>query len=220
MNTITLPAPEAVRAAAALVVHAATDDVTPTIMSAGLQVEGDVTFWCATDRFTAARWRCSTKLEGDEFIVPRDALLWIKGIKETSVRVRNWWGSPVEGGGYGIRITEEDTGSGVEVVVELFVGEKVERSQRFFGIKGNFPPVSRLFPERLGDTVEGIPSKVVLKQETLKKAIDNLTALAEGKAKEAIMVFHLQPSIGSKPAPLVYAIGSQFDALLQPNLLK
>lgn len=138
-----IPLPVAVQSAAAMLTSASKDEDTPVLTSAHF----DGTELVATDRHKVARFPLPTTVEeerrlvlGGAFLIPRDALEWAAKLVARSLRHK---GAPLDGG-YTVRYERDADANTVSVAVIDAFG-KVERSQAFEGVTGNFPPVSRLF---------------------------------------------------------------------------
>lgn len=224
--TITIPLEEALEAFAAVLPHAPKDNVTPIICAVRIEDNHLV----ATDRYTVGTFELSTIEAHAPFTVPREVAEYI--VKITAAGLRSGKNAAQT---YALRITgtpkevteysrtEGTTETLVEILPLYFDGKgefigtdstehKVERSQAFDGLVGNFPPVRRLLA---GFEEAENATPVSLGPVHLEK----VTGYAKKWHKNAAIRFTMsETSNPNKPGPVKAEIG-KLTALIQPNLL-
>ena len=221
------PLHDAIAAASATLPHTSKDDSTPIITA--IQVGRDR--WVATDRFTVGVWAVSRPEEhdvhslteeeregdGPTITVPRDAVEWIAKIVASKLRQGKNYSAVLD---YELRISQDTTTThGAwdhtttgDVVLEIVHGGKVERSQAFESIVGNFPPVLRLVNDWK-------PASELTPISVDPAHLEKVTTFARRSEKHApvTMELGLGPS-PEKPGPMRITFG-QLTALVQPNLI-
>ena len=149
-NIITLTRPEAKWFVDAALSSASDDDVTPSICGALVRTEGAFATILCTDRYRVTLAKATVASTADhEFIVPRDALVWLRKNLATFGRYKVELQS--------VTITTTPDGA---LAVTVFEGRPAETRGSLtwsgFVTKGNFPPLERLFvPARASDAVSG-----------------------------------------------------------------
>ena len=210
----TYPLADAVTAASAVLPHVSKDDVTPVITTALVSCDA----WVATDRFTVGRYAITRPHEGpladiaenpNRIMVPREAVEWVAKI--ALKKLRQW-----PAAGYALTISqdmEELEGGHLregDVTVSIVLGGKVERSQSFEPVRGNFPPVERIIENWK-------PATDVAVQSLGPVQLEKITAFAKRAYPEMPVLMEPGHSESDKPGPMRVTIGS-LVALLQPNM--
>ena len=183
----------------ALLPHASKDDTTPAICGVHMTPQG----FAATDRYTIATFPMPLggDLEERGIILPLAAVEWVTKTPLNKLR------SAKTPDRYSLRVTV--TGEDTEVAILL--DDKVERSQMFDTITGNFPAVRRLIDgwkpsEQTGASLSLTP-----------KLAARILTYADKYAKGESVLFEAGDGYGDKPGPLRFRVGGMVG-LLQPNL--
>lgn len=216
-QTVTLPLEVAIEAFAAVLPHASTDAVTPILCSVQLVPADDAVTLYATDRYTVGRFTVPLLTSdvdampatdhAEPFNIPTEAATWIAKTVTKTLRHAN--------GAVAYAVVIEDDAEAKTVTVSLVpeLTGKPERAQAFERVTGNFPPVSRLFPEDEG----AMPDVIGLSPQMLSRVIGYATKYH----RRAPIRFSgtAQRDTGSaKMSPILASIGG-LTALIQPNLL-
>lgn len=147
-EVLELPYDVAVRASAAMLATMRDDSVTPVLSNAHF----DGHRLLATDRYRCARFDLPTTPErkddrlllGAAFHIPIGALRWVARVKPDRTKLRMKLAT-MTSGGYSVRFTQ----AGGMVVVDLIdMFGKLEDSEAFREIVGNFPRLMNLFTRR------------------------------------------------------------------------
>ena len=222
------PLHDAIAAASATLPHTSKDDVTPIITA--VRVGRDR--WVATDRYTVGVWEVSRPEEHDvhslteeertedhaaaTILIPRDAAEWIAKIVASKLRFSRSRSTLLD---YELRVSQEvttthgawDHTTTGDVVLEIVWGGKVERSQAFEDVVGNFPPVLRLVNDWK-------PAESVTQISIDPAHLEKVTAFARRQKKFAPIKIELGLGLSpEKPGPMRITFG-QLTALVQPNL--
>lgn len=210
--------PEEFRSVASVGVVASSDDVSPIITTVQVTVEAGQVTAIATDRYRIARSIFTPQREdavvgGDnEINIPAKELtkFW-SGIKTTAIK-RNL---PVS-----LTIVDDEDTNGKKFVLE-YDGARVEN----FGVKGNYPPVSRLMVGYDEGECDGVPA-VSLNPNFLADMVKMFHPRDDNRInmKYVAWQFRFKKTESSKPGPVYITRGSGndgavLDYLVQPNLL-
>lgn len=216
MSTITMPFDEAVLAMGALLPHAAKDDVTNVIESVRFEPSASGTSILATDRYSIGQWTTEATVEGDGFTIPRNAAEWIAKLKPADLRMsggRNGRG----GQDYFVTIRQDDVDTQVEIRYGDADAPKVEKSQTFDRVTGNYPPVGRILAT--AEAAEPFTGAFALSALSLTKVLANTKLLEDrgGAARFAATVSDNPAKPG--PVRVTFAGEHRFQTIMQPNLL-
>lgn len=207
-TTLTYPLHDAIMAAKAVLPHTGTDYVTPVIVSAELTAER----WLATDRFTIGSYaitRPEDEAGGEgSILLDRAGVDWVAKIDPKKLRA--------DSSDYRLTVTysgEAAPGESADVVVAISLKGRVERSQAFDEVKGNFPPVQRLL-----DSWQ--PAETAAVQSLAPVHLEKVTTFAKRNYKDrpVLMEPGNNEAAPSKPGPMRATVGS-LTALIQPNLI-
>lgn len=230
-TSITFPFSEAVAAFNAVAPHTADKrEVTPIITGIHITSEGNLV---ATDRYTVGCYKPAydskdfmrPRLEGDDFAgatLPPEAVKWVTAMRATKLAM----GARAESQ-YGIRFVFDSDALTVKLALirgidwqnyddHVDAENSVEQQAQFTLLKGNFPPVERLFPTE--DTKFGSDRPLNLNMNLMARigvATKWLDARGSGCARFQFTVTE-NPN---KPGPVYITVGDRFQALVQPNLL-
>jgi hypothetical protein len=213
MSTITMPFNEAVEAMGALLPHAAKDDIMGTLVSVRLEPSARVAMLLATDRYSVGQWTTEATVEGEGFIIPRNAAEWIAKLKPADLRMsggRNGRG----GQDYFVTIRQDDVDTQVEIRYGDAGAPKVEKSQTFDRVTGNYPPVGRILAT--AEAAEPFTGAFALSALSLTKVLAN-AKLIGGDARFAATVSDNPAKPG--PVRVTFAGEHRFQTIVQPNLI-
>ena len=230
-TSITFPFSEAVAAFNAVAPHSADKrEVTPIITGVHITPEGSLV---ATDRYTVGCYKPAyesndffrPRLEGDDFqgaTLPPEAVKWVTAMRATKLAM----GARAESQ-YGVRLVFNSDAQTVKLALIRGIvwqnyddhedaENSVEQQAQFDLLKGNFPPVERLFPN--DGTKFGAGSPLSLNMNLLARigvATKWLDARGSGCARFQFTV----TDNPNKPGPVYVTVGDRLQALVQPNLL-
>jgi hypothetical protein len=207
MATLTLNLRHAKDALQAVIPHASTDDVTPTISAVSVVVGQDVGYFVTTDRYTVAKYTIDRQPDED-FLLDLEAARWVARFNLRTLMLGK--NNP---DAYSVEfVTSEDY-----TTVMIRVDKLVEAMRTFrAGPKGNFPPVARL----LEPHEQGVAEMVTDDALTVGlggQFIERFIAEAKRQGVPAITTF--QKGSAAKPGPLFFRIGTHFTGLMQPTLI-
>lgn len=214
-----IPLETAIKASAAMLVAASKDEMTRTIM--GAKFTG--THLVATDRYRVAHMEMPEDEQdeskpqtrkGEEFLIPRAALEWVTKITPKSLRWKNYPATAL----YTVRF-EEDGDTLTASVIDL--SGRVERSQVFDGLTGNYPPVERLVVTVLeGRDAEIQAAPVNLNAALLTGILQFVHKYGDNDANgSSCAKFTLTKTENPHKQGPVLIEGAGVSFLLQPNLL-
>lgn len=235
-TSITFPFAEAVAAFNAVAVHTAGkgEHAAPVVQGIHITPEGNLV---ATDRYTVGYYKPAygsndfmrPRLEGDDFqgaTLPPEAAKWVTAMRATKLAIGNRAESF-----YAIRFDFDSSLASDEsapvVRISLLPGVNwetyeqhpwagnVEQSAVFTLLKGNFPPVERLFPT--DDTKFGADRPLSLSMSLIAR-IGVATKWLRDRNDCARFQFTVTEN-PNKPGPVYVTVGDRFQALVQPNLL-
>jgi DNA polymerase III sliding clamp (beta) subunit (PCNA family) len=206
--SITLTAPQFLSIASTLVAAAAVKEITPVIISAHVTVEGNELTAVATDRYRVARSVIAAPATGDFAVtIPRAFLEGAaKAIRALKLPAREPMVElEVEGDAITVRAP------GTALTAEA--------------VKGNYPPVGRLFPEE--DKLVEIGSVSLNAQYVADAGKLTHSALSDPKLSPIRLRFTEHDSArGMRPGPVLITRklgdaqpGEVLEYLLQPNLM-
>lgn len=215
MNAITMPFEEAVKAMGALLPHAAKDDVTNVIESVRFEPSARGASLLATDRYSVGQWTTQATVSGEGFTIPRNAAEWIAKLEGADLRMsggRNGRG----GADYFVTIRQDDVDTRVEIRWGDPDAPKVEKSQTFDRVTGNYPPVGRILAT--AETAEPFTGTFALSVLSLTKVLANAKLIG---SKEAARFTATVSSNPAKPGPVRVSFAGEyrFLAIVQPYLL-
>lgn len=205
MACLIAPIADAIEAFAAVLPHALKGGSSATPVLECVQVkDGNLN---ACDRMTAALFELCGENDGEPFLVPYAAASWIVGINTKTLRGRTPYSIGIDG--VGDDATPEEIREG-EVTVQIIDGSgKVERSQSFDPISGNFPPTVRLI-DGFDPAADAWP--VGMTPANLRKVLD----FAAKWHKYAPVTFELgKTESAHRLAPVRASVG-RLTALIQP----
>ena len=219
-NTVTISAQSAKYLADAMLAAASKDDVTPVICAAQITVTPEELRGLATDRYRVhtVALNVQSKPKAHEFVVPRDALLWLSknALAFTSRRYTAF--DPI------VKFTTRAPGeaNGDHGYLKLEVRQSIDSgdvdgviSRTGPLVKGNFPPVGKLFEKARAAELHAGP--FMLKPELLS----SLRVL--GGKWDVPLIRPTASENPAKPGPVHFEFkqGDRVfaEALIQPNLI-
>lgn len=212
-TVLTVPFGETVNAFNALTPYMGKDTSTPIICALQISPEGTLV---ATDRYTVGRYKLENPVwAGDDFAgatLPVEAVKWVAAMRPLKLAM-----GKNQAHEYVFRFTFDSSVDSVQI--ELGFGADfitAEQSARFMLVKGNFPPVARLFPD---DSTEfALSGPISLKTEFLVRVDKAVKWVGDSNGGVARFRF-TKTDNPNKPGPAYVRVGERFDALIQPNLL-
>lgn len=224
IETLTFPLAEAIAAFSAVLPHASKDDMRPVICAAMVTHE----YVIATDRYSVGRWTWHTGIQPNvsddvklaqaannlttEIVIPCEAVEWVTKI--ALAKLRHTSGNSSFGVNlYALTITKtvsEDHKVQDDITLAITFSGKVERSQAFDVMVGNYPPVNRLLEDW-----EPADNAVPVGIEPSR--LERVTTFAKRTYKEQPVKMEIgKTSNPSKPGPMRLTI-DQLTAIIQPE---
>lgn len=190
---------------------ASKDDITPIINAGCFDVEKDHVSVTATDRYRVhqAAAKLSRPAKPHRVVLSREALTWI--VKNAAAFRGSFLDSPT----LTISATEGSDGPSVTITISAEDGRSLTLNT--FGVKGNYPPVSKLIDN--ARAVDEAPGHAQLRLDFVGKT----AALAHSKYESGRVKFTVSEN-PNKPGPVLieYADPETREvyatALVQPNL--
>ncbi len=188
---------------------AATEDVTPIIMTVHVTVEGGKLTAVSTDRYRLARLQFP--VDAPDFSATINAK-WLAGFYASVKKIKS-----------GRDMANELTLEGTSITLSNVLAQTTQSSHVVYG---QFPPIGRLIPEWSDEPVEYAP--LSLRAELLV-ALTKLTLPADASLTPAKRfgvwrMQHTTPAVEGKAMPVLFTQRSKdtlstLEFLIQPNLL-
>lgn len=209
-TTVVIPlTDETLAGLSAVMQHASKDDITPVICT----VQVNAQTFVATDRYSVGEYThdAAAAEPGESVTIPRSAAEWLtkqnqKSLGAVARTTAPLFAAIVTAESIIIRWASDDNVSGAIVAVHTFLE-----------VKGNYPPVARLFPAKDAEPKIMTTPVVSLGAVQLEKFTRGCKKMM---GTHSPMTITFQPSENSnKPGPVLITFGA-FRGLLQPNWLK
>lgn len=215
MSTISVAyGDETVAGFAAVAVHMAKKTDSPVV--AGVQVSG--THFLATDRYSLARFEYpatggaggasgASGADDGKVFVPFDVAVWLG--KQT---VKAVFGAAVDTSDVRIVFTDDS------VSITGTDASKAVVSRSFEPVRGNLPPVERLFePDTYGTPEPAASVSVRLNAGFVERFTKSAKLLTVGKSAPTVDMVVPAPGVSGKPPVVRFSVGDRFEGLLQSN---
>lgn len=186
---------------------ASTDDITPVICGARITVTGSNAEILSTNRYQVTRSQAAlVESTGDhEFIMPRTALVWLgKNLAAFGNYMSEYQRITIT--------TTEERALSVEVIEGTSIESRSSLVWNGHTVKGNFPPVDRLFEAaRKSDPA---PATARINLDLIAK----VRVLASRHEAPMLKFTFAADSDSKKPGPLLVTFDTNTEVLIQPNL--